>query len=268
MNIQLSKEESTGLVISAAVHFVLLLVAIWFKLEKTEQPAFSFIEVQFGEFRQGRATAMANKRAAKVETARNPARQTDRTPEKEIRQTRNPQEQAKSAELSKQTEEIKDDNVVTTPKSEVLNPQRNSEAAQKTAQSSAKDAKKAEEDAKGAENSGSERGKTGAIDSEQGVGEDDDLSAPYALMWEGEILRQPLTDLKPNFVGDMDAVITVRFQVRPDGTVGQMIPLKKMSPELEREVMRVLRTARFSRLPAGAPQAPQWGTITFRFVLD
>jgi TonB family protein len=75
---------------------------------------------------------------------------------------------------------------------------------------------------------------------------------------------QPL----PSNSTNEEAVITLRFQVNPDGSLGLVMPLKKMNPELEREVVRTLRSWRFSRLPSGVPQEPQWGTITFRFVLD
>jgi TonB family protein len=66
----------------------------------------------------------------------------------------------------------------------------------------------------------------------------------------------------------VEAEITIRFQVKPAGTVGKMIPLKRMNPELEREILKTLRTWRFSRLPQTVPQTVQWGTITFRFVLE
>jgi TonB family protein len=71
----------------------------------------------------------------------------------------------------------------------------------------------------------------------------------------------------PNYVVEVEAVISVRFEVRADGTVGRIQPLQRMNPELEREVMTTLRSWRFSRLPAGVPQESQWGRITFRFVL-
>jgi TonB family protein len=90
-------------------------------------------------------------------------------------------------------------------------------------------------------------------------------SGPYDLLWEGDIERAPLAQPLPTNVANAEAVITVRFEVRPNGTVGRIIPLRKMHPELETEVLRTLRSWRFSRLPSDVPQQPQWGTITFRF---
>ena len=85
--------------------------------------------------------------------------------------------------------------------------------------------------------------------------------------WEGDIQRAPLQQAMPRYVVEVEAVITVRFEVRADGTVGRVQPLQRMNPELEREVLNTLRSWRFSRLPSSVPQESQWGRITFRFVL-
>ena len=93
-------------------------------------------------------------------------------------------------------------------------------------------------------------------------------SAPFVLDWEGDVNRAPLVQPLQNFTSHTDAVISVRFEVRPDGTVGRLQPIIKGDPELESEVLRTLRSWRFSRLPANIPQESQFGTATFRFVLD
>ena len=78
--------------------------------------------------------------------------------------------------------------------------------------------------------------------------------------------RDPMVQPLPQNTANTEGVISVKFQVKPDGSVGLIIPLKKMNPELEKEVQRTLRSWKFSKLPSGAPQQVQWGTITFRFV--
>ncbi len=103
---------------------------------------------------------------------------------------------------------------------------------------------------------------------EEGPGEDDELASPYSLKWEGPLGRDPLTQPLPVNSTNSSANITVRFEVSPDGRIGRILPLQKMNPELEREVMRTLRNWRFSRLPSTVPQDAQWGTITFRFVVE
>jgi TonB family protein len=77
-------------------------------------------------------------------------------------------------------------------------------------------------------------------------------------------LVQPL----PNYQVEVEAVITVRFEVRPDGSVGRIQPIRRSNPELESEITRTLRSWKFSRLPNNTPQESQFGVITFRFVLN
>lgn len=93
-------------------------------------------------------------------------------------------------------------------------------------------------------------------------------SSPYNLQWEGNLDRSPMVQPLPENVAGFEAVISIRFEVLPNGSIGRIIPLRKLDPDVEREVMRTLRSWRFSRLPSGVPQEPQWGSITFRFVLD
>ena len=93
-------------------------------------------------------------------------------------------------------------------------------------------------------------------------------SAPYQLEWEGDFNRAPVVQPMPSYVAQTEAVISVRFEVRPDGTMGRLQPIINADPELEREVLRTLRTWRFSRLPSNMPQESQYGTITFRFVIE
>jgi len=93
----------------------------------------------------------------------------------------------------------------------------------------------------------------------------DQASGLYELQWESDFERAPMVQPLPTNVTNAEAVITVRFEVRPNGTIGRIIPLRKMNPDLETEVLRTLRSWRFARLPSGVPQQAQWGTITFRF---
>ncbi len=114
--------------------------------------------------------------------------------------------------------------------------------------------------------SGSEEGNGSGVD--KGNGDDDETTSLFKLSWEGDIERDPLVKPIPSNTVGMDAVITVRFEVIPDGTVGRIIPIRRMNSGLEFEVMKTLRTWRFSRLPDEVPQQAQWGTIRFAFSVD
>ncbi len=103
------------------------------------------------------------------------------------------------------------------------------------------------------------------IESEE---EDVDRAFLIQLDWEGDINRTPLLQPMPNYVPQADVVISVRFEVRPDGTIGRLQPIIKADSELELEVLRTLRTWRFSRLPGNIPQESQFGVVTFRFLIE
>src|SRR5690606_31849750 len=126
----------------------------------------------------------------------------------------------------------------------------------------------AERSEEGAERTGDIRGTTGQVNTDQGTSDDPTKSAPFSLEWEGDIVRAPISQPLPSYVEEVEAVITVRFEVGPDGRVKTIIPLRKMSPALETEIKRTLQGWTFARLPSGVPQESQWGRITFRFVLN
>lgn len=64
-----------------------------------------------------------------------------------------------------------------------------------------------------------------------------------------------------------EAVVKIRFAVLPDGTVRNMIPVKKGDPVLEEITMKSLARWRFNPLPPGAEQKNIEGIITFRYEL-
>lgn len=90
----------------------------------------------------------------------------------------------------------------------------------------------------------------------------------YDLSFEGGNDRAPMLLSLPNNIMGQEETLKIRFEVRPDGTIGRIIPLRKIYPELEVEIMRTLRSWQFSRLSSRTPQQSQWGMVTFRFTLE
>jgi TonB family protein len=64
-----------------------------------------------------------------------------------------------------------------------------------------------------------------------------------------------------------EAVVRLRFTVLANGLVGEVVPLQKADPTLERLSMDALRQWRFNPLDANEEQVSQQGIITFRYVL-
>lgn len=266
------EEDRFGIAITAAIHLVILVIALIYTIDSTMSRA-AFMEVTLGEFRSGTLAQQSEVQNEQVATRPNPSEVEPEEVDPEITEPvetpQNPvEETSKPVDLPDQEEEIPDEETVQTPETDVINPEteeENEEIEEEVVPPQTQEDEVIEE---GVQDSGDEDGAAGEPNVDQGPGNTPDRSAPYDLQWEGELNRSPMVQPLPNNQTNEEAVITIRFEVHPDGSLGRVIPLKKMNPELEREVMRTLRSWRFSRLPSGVPQEPQWGTITFRFVLE
>tara|TARA_R100001143_G_scaffold63607_1_gene73995 strand:+ start:45030 stop:45860 length:831 start_codon:yes stop_codon:yes gene_type:complete len=269
----LEDDDRFGASVTAAIHLVILIIALLYTIDFNTDQRSAFIEVTLGEFRSGTLAQRAPVQRQEVATRPNPAVVEPNEPDPEIVQPvetpQNPVEEiAKPVDLPDQVEDIVDDDVVETPETEVIDPQAVEVTENEIEQVTPPLTQEDEQTRQGVPESGDERGADGDPNVDQGVGNSPDRAAPYDLQWEGELNRSPMVQPLPTNQTNEEAVITIRFEVNPDGSLGRVMPMRKMNPELEREVMRTLRSWRFSRLPSGVPQEVQWGTITFRFVLD
>jgi TonB family protein len=268
----LSDNDRFALIVSAGIHVVMMLVFLLytFSIEMNVRP--SFIEVEFGEFKTGAPAEFSEQQNEEIATRPDPAEVEPEEPAPEEpepveqQQTTTP-ETAKPVDVPDQTEEIIEEELET-PETDKIDPQKEQSVQVPKEVTVPPMTEEADIQQEGAKTSGDEQGNTGQMDVDQGTGNQDEKSSPYELTWEGNIDRAPMVQPLPENHSGTEATITIKFEVKPNGTIGRIIPVKKMNPELEREVMRTLRNWRFSRLPSGVPQQSQWGTITFRFVLE
>lgn len=267
-----TENDRLALYITIGINAVLLIFSLLYTLDMNQNIRPSYIEVEFGEFKTGQLAEFSEVKNEEVAQRPNPSETepdepVEEVPEPDETPQQTTEEETKPVDLADQTEDIQED-PVSTPETEKIDPNEDENQPQEEEVEIPPVARENETVTEGAEESGDEEGARGDINSDQGIGNDEEKESPYDLKWEGDIDRSPMVQPLPENSANTEAVITVRFEVRPDGTVGRVIPLKKMNPELEREVMSTLRTWRFSRLPGGVPQETQWGTITFRFVFD
>ena len=268
----IKKEDRFAFAISLGFHLVLAVFFILytFNLDADVRP--SFIEIELGEYRTGTLTEYSEVKAEQVATRPDPSEtqpenpQPDEPQPTEQKQTTT-KETTKPVNAPEQKENVQEEELKT-PKTDKVDPNQKAEQKEQEEITVPPKTEKEETVKEGQKTSGDEEGTKGKVSTEQGSGNDSEKSAPYELRWEGDIERDPMVQPLPDNTADEEATITVRFEVKPDGTIGRIIPLRKMNPELEREVMRTLRSWRFSRLPSGVPQQSQWGTITFRFVFE
>jgi outer membrane biosynthesis protein TonB len=266
---RISKEEREGVIFSLALHGLLFVLAL-FIFVGNEPQRFAYLEVTIGDFKDGTQSEFSLDRPEKVSTNPNPS-PTDPIDPKPIDELKpvpetKVNEVSKPVEAPKQIEKVEND-IIKTPETTKVNPERNTDRQRQEVKVPPR-TQQADTRQEGVIRSGDIRGTTGQANTDQGAADDPTKSAPFSLEWEGDIVRAPQSQPLPNYVEEVEAVISVRFQVMPDGRVNQIIPLRKMSPALEKEIMTTLRSWRFAKLPSGVPQEPQWGTITFRFVLN
>ncbi len=268
----INDDNRFGWIVTLALHLLLLLLAFLYHIQSGYTGRPSWIEVTLGEYQTGTQAQYAEQRQEEVQTRPDPAEVQPEEPDPEVLEPEEIPEQrseetATPVDLPEQPEEIVDPETVETPVTDRIDPTVVPEQRQEEVESPPR-TQQDDQIVEGAEESGDERGVRGDLNVDQGTGRDLQRSSPYDLRWEGDLDRTPMVQPLPENTQDVEAVITVRFEVFPNGAIGRIIPLIKMNPELEREVMSTLRNWRFSRLPSGVPQEPQWGTITFRFVMN
>lgn len=273
---RLTPEEKFGLGITGIMHLVMLFIALFMVTQPDTSDRMAFMEITLGEFQDGTIAEFSREEDQQPETRPDPvesvADEPDPDPVEEPQPEPQTEEPARDVDLPEEVEEVISEDVVTTPDTDQIDPTEMAdevdEEQEEAEETDPPTAQQDELEQEGEEETGDIRGIRGRVDADQGTGSDPIRSAPYQLEWEGDFNRAPVVQPLPNYVSDTEAVITVRFEVRPDGTVGRLQPIIKADPELEREVLRTLRTWRFSRLPSNVPQEPQYGTITFRFILE
>lgn len=271
-NINIDEEDRFALGVTAGIHVVLIIIFLLYTFSINQNVRPSFIEVEFGEFQAGTIAQQAEVQNEQVATRPNPSEIEPEEPEPERpdpieEQQVTTEETVKPVDAPDQVEEIEEE-PIETPETDKVEPDQQTDTEQQEEVTIPPKTQQAETQQEGAETSGDVDGNTGELNADQGTGNETEKSAPYELNWEGDLERAPMVQPLPENNSDIEATITIRFEVKPNGTIGRLIPLRKMNPELEREVIRTLRSWRFSRLPTGVPQQSQWGTITFRFVLE
>lgn len=273
LNRYIDKEDRFGFAITGVLHLVILMIALLYNVSFAVDNRPAYMEVTLGEFQSGTVAQQAEEQREDVATRPNPAEAEPEDPDPEITQpTETPQqpdeEATKPVDLTEQIEEIDDDEVIETPDTDIIDPQANDVTEELEEIDVPPQTVEDEQVREGVTESGDVQGARGDVNVDQGTGSTPDRSAPYQLQWDGDLDRTPMQQPLPENRTNQEATIVVQITVDPEGRVINIRPIRRMNPELEREVMQTLRSWRFSRLPGSVPQEVQTGTITFRFVLD
>ncbi|MFW6348664.1 MAG: energy transducer TonB [Cyclonatronaceae bacterium] len=241
----ITDEQRFGITVSVATHLVLLLIAWLIYSTPQEEERVALMEVTLGEFQQ----------AAPAQTSPEPAEEPEDTPEPEPEPEPEPTEPEPETppetepeapvELPEQTEPAISDETIETPETEEPDPEVIPEPEPEPEPEVEPEPEPEEEpEPERRRNSligGDPEERSEEESTDDNTGRDEESAAPYSLEWEGDISRDPQTNPLPEYTVDVEAVITVRFAVRPDGTVGNVTPLRRTDPDLEAEVIRTIR---------------------------
>ncbi|MBO6576358.1 MAG: TonB family protein [Rhodothermales bacterium] len=246
----MDRDDWTGIIVSVALHALLLFGLSVLNVRAVEQPQMGFIEVDFGAFSEGRPVS----RAVTQEPV--PPQPEPETPVEETTPAPAPEE-SRPVDLPETVAETPEQ--INEPETEVVAPVSQPETAQE---------EPAEEPAPTQPirplGSGDPEGASEAQQGEDGEGQEETRRAPFSI--EG-LNRQAVQTILPTYAEQVNAVIRVRITVAPSGRVTRRIPLIKGNPALEQAVMNALLNWRFNPLPPNAPQEDQTGVVTFRFQL-
>lgn len=267
-----SKDDRIATITTFGLNAAILLFSLWYTIDLSQNFRPSFIEVELGEYQTGQDAEFSKEQNEQVAQRPNPSEQEvedpqEDAPDQEEQPESTLEEETKPVDAPDQVEEVEED-PIQTPETEVVNPNAKIEEIQEEEVVIPPKAVEADKSQEGETESGDLKGDEGDVNSDEGTGDDEDKSAPFQLEWEGDLERGRLQQPLPENTTNREATITMRFEVRPNGTVGRIIPIRKMDPDLETEVMNMLKAWKFTRLPSGAPQTNQWGRITFRFLVN
>jgi TonB family protein len=80
-----------------------------------------------------------------------------------------------------------------------------------------------------------------------------------------KIIRRPAPPKVDITIG---VELKLKFWVLPDGTIGEVVPLKRGDAQLEQIAIAYLKQWQFEPLALGSPQQKIWGTIPIRFIVQ
>ncbi len=249
----MKKEDWTGVSISLGVHLVLLIMLSLLTAAATDERPMGFLEVEFGDFKEGRPVQRAPERVDPEPEEVEPEEEVEERPAVA------PPDEVKPVELPNENLDIPDEEIIETPEADIIAPEKSV-----TVEDVVAEEPEPEKEIVQPLGSGSLTADDGTDSGDEGEATEEVASAPFRI--EG-LNRTPTSTSLPFYSESApdDVRISIRITVNPEGRVTGTILLVKGDPNLEREVMNALRSWQFNKLPVGVPQEDQRGTVSFRF---
>ena len=246
------QSERNGILGSFVIHALLLVAFLFIESSPDTTEQLGYIQVEFGEFSDGRPV---QNNPQTVPDPLPPAEEPE--PEEQPPEPVEPEE-AKPVDLP-DVEPIPEDPEIEAPDTEVeaipIEPEEEPPIEEEEPEEQAPVRPLG---------SGSQEGDSGAEEGDDGDENDEQKSAPFDI--EG-LDRIPVNTPLPVYASQVNADISVKIWVGPDGRVKRQLVLRKGDPRLEEAVAIALRQWKFNPLPLNAPQELQEGTVIFKFRL-
>jgi len=248
------KNDWVGLGTSLAVHLVLVFLMSLMVVAATDEVPVGFIEVEFGQFSEGRPTVRAPERVVPQ-----PEPPVEAEPEEIEKPAVAPPEEVRPVDLPDVDLDIPDEEIIAAPDAETIQPeeiQAQEEIVDEIPEPETQTIQPL--------GSGSIDATDGAQLGDEGTSNEPTRASPFQI--EG-LNRAAINSPLPVNSANVSTIITMQITVNPQGRIIQRVPIRKGNPQLEQEVMRALLRWRFNPLPPNAPQEAQTGKVTFRFTL-
>lgn len=251
---KLKKSDWYGIGLSVLLHGALVVLFAFMSMGATEEASFGYIEVELGAFSEGRPV----QRTVEDAPENDPQPRPEEQPQPE--QPASPPETARPVDLPDVTENVPDEEAVSTPETETISP-----VTENTPEETSVDEPTPARQPIQPLGGGTPDGTSGPTQGTPGEGADEEKAAPFSI--EG-LNRSLVYGPLPEYAEKVNANIRYQITVDPHGRIVGLQPLLKASPALEHSIQQALRRWRFNSLPSNAPALNQTGTITFRFRLE
>ncbi|MCH8276139.1 MAG: energy transducer TonB [Bacteroidetes bacterium] len=250
----MKRHDLYGLGASLGIHLLLLLVMSLVTVAATDRIPIGYIEVEFGPFSQGRPSVRAPETPTQV--VHDPV---EAEPDVLDRTAVSPPDEVRPVDLPDQVAEVVDEEVIEESEAETIAPE-----DMQSREEIEDPIPEPEKETIQPLGSGSLDASDGVRAGDDGTSNEEERSAPFRI--EG-LNRQPVSTPLPVYTEQVNAFISIRITVDPQGRIIRRVPLMKGNPKLEKAVMDALLRWRFNPLPPNAPRENQTGTIAFRFTL-
>jgi protein TonB len=221
--------------LSLFIHLLIFILLLLLKFT-LDYPPREYVELSFGNFNQPGSSGAEGTQIKQVE-------EKEEKVQAEKNETVDKNNEVKEVELPK-AKNTENENVV--------------KPADKQKEQSTNDKTKTEEKSDSKETSVSQGNK--------GAGEG---SFGFDIDWGGQGTRRIYSYILPDYPEGVNKEIDIRlkFSIRPDGTVGTILPLTKADTRLENAAINSLRQWRFESLSPGQKQMEQAAVIVFPYRL-